>query len=179
MLNVNLNGGMQDEYFAASQSILEDGTRFRTKPYFHGTKKEPLKLQVSFAFEYDWGVNDLRYVRSWLTEPTNYVPLIFSNEPEKIYYVLYVDEPELLHNSLSQGYLTLNFRCNDAYAFSPLMLSEIYEWEDNPFHLTQHAFVEGELNGLVLDKNNHLTLQPDSFTWNKLNDEATWNEIFK
>ncbi|MNZ98186.1 Phage tail protein [compost metagenome] len=179
MLNVNLDGGMQSEYFAASQSINEDKTRGRSKPYFQGIEKEPLSLTVNFAFEEEWTRDELRYVRRWLTEPNYYSPLIFSNDPEKIYYAIYIDEPELLHNSVSQGYITLNFRCNDAYAYSPLMLSPLYDWDESPLTITKNDFSSGELNGVVLDLNNRLTLSTTSLTWiDMLPNGATWNDIF-
>ncbi|MFF2090184.1 distal tail protein Dit [Paenibacillus sp. NPDC058174] len=176
MLNVNLDGGMHNQYFASSQSINEVKIRGKTKSYFQSVEKDPLKISVTFAFEEGWDETSLRSIRKWLTEPTYYAPLKFSNNNEKIYYALYVDEPELLHNSLSQGYITINFRCNDAYAYSPLMLSPIYDWDESPLVITQKRFNNGQLNGVVLNTDDQITLATASPTWGSLPSSALWSD---
>lgn len=179
MLNVTLDGSMQEEYLGASQSILEDKIKGRHKPYFQGIEKKPLELTVHFAFENGWTTEELRSIRRWLTEPSYYVPLTFSNDPEKIYYVLYIDDPYLLHNSASQGYVTLRFRCNDSYAYSPLMTSPIYDWAENVQTIRHQDFSAGELLGIVQDASGRLSLTPDVFKWSDLPASAVWSDIFK
>jgi len=176
-MNVNIDSGMQEEYFAYSRSIIEQETRWRSKPYFSNIKKEPLKLTVSFAFEDTWNDDLIRQVRRWLTEVDYYKPLIFSNDPEKIYYALCVDDSSLIHNSLKQGYIKLNFRCNDSYAYSPIIVSDEYDWDESPLIVTQNDFSSGQLNGIALDNNNHLTLNQNLATWNDIPTSTTWKDV--
>ncbi|REK76303.1 distal tail protein Dit [Paenibacillus paeoniae] len=179
MLNVSLDGNMQEEYLAASQSILEDKIRGRHKPYFQGIAKKPLELTVHFAFENGWDAEELRSIRRWLTEPAYYVPLTFSNDPEKIYYVLYSDDPHLLHNSAAQGYVTLRFRCNDSYAYSPLMTSQVYDWTEQMHTINHNEFHAGDRLGTTLDSSGQLTLTPNVFKWSDLPVNGVWSDIFK
>lgn len=157
-MNVNLDGGMQEEYFAASQSIIENKTRGRNKPYFHGIDKEPINLTVNFAFENGWDNEELKKIRRWLTSPKYYAPLAFSNEPEKIYYALYIDEPVLLHNSMSQGYITIRFRCNGSYAYTPLMTTPEYTWTDIDLNVNVTNFSVGERVDVTLTSGNKIQL---------------------
>lgn len=181
MLNVSLYGGMQSEYFAASQTINKVTVKNRDKPYFQNKKKDVLTLTVDFAFEEEWTEDELRSVRRWLSEPEYYVPLVFSNNPEKIYYAMYIDRPELYHNCRSQGYLTITFECNDAYAYSPLLLSEVYDWsnienqsvEIDDFSTGKHTRTEIDNDGRLVLVNN------TNFTWEDLfGNHATWEELF-
>ncbi|MCU6710074.1 phage tail family protein [Paenibacillus sp. J5C_2022] len=177
MLQISLDGGMQEEYFAASQSIVEDRARGRQKPYFQRLEKSPLELAVQIAFQEEWTDGDLRALRRWLTEPHYYAPLIFSSDPEKIYYALYVDEPRLIHNARNEGYITLRFRCNDGYAYSPLMMSEQYDWEDNPTHIGLMQFTAGIHIGTVTNEWQQLTLAAERRRWSDLPPDSSWENL--
>lgn len=179
LLNVSLDGGMQQEYFAAGQSINKITIKDRHKPYFQNIKKDVLTLTVDFAFEENWTEDELRSVRRWLTEPTYYAPLIFSNNPEKIYYALYIDRPELYHNSLSHGYLTITFECSDAYAYSPLTMSEIYNWSDlSNKSIRTNDFINGKHVRTATNTNSHIILPSSNLTWNDIfNGFSTWNQL--
>jgi putative phage tail component, N-terminal domain len=180
MLNVSLEGGMQEEYFAASQSIIETKISGRDKPYFQRKEKAPLKLTVNFAFEEHWDEKELNFIRRWLSEPEYYVPLTFSNNNEKIYYVLYEDEPMLVHNSLRQGYITINFRCNDSYAFSPITykpnVDDFYNWDSGIENILVNDFTNGTHNQTIVE-NDKLTLSSDTVRWRDLPLHLTWREI--
>jgi predicted phage tail component-like protein len=177
IINVNMDSGMQEEYFASSRSINEEKTRGRSKPYFQGTEKEPIMLSVSFAFEDAWDDDLLRRVRVWLTEQDYYKPLIFSNDLEKVYYAICVDDTQLVHNSLQQGYIKLNFRCNDAYAYSPLTLSQQYDWNEIPMLVKQGDFSIGGLHGVVLNESNHLTLSSTLKKWSDFPPNTKWKDL--
>lgn len=178
IMNVNVDGGMIEEFFGASKSINEEKIRGRSRPYFQGVEKEPLEFTVEFAFQDQWNEQLIRDVRNWLLDQDDYKPLTFANNPEKIYYVICIDEPRLIHTSLKNGYVKLHFRCNDSYAFSPQTRSENYIWEDEPIITEQHIdFSNGEKHGLVLDNDNHLTISNEDKTWENLSLSATWQDI--
>ncbi|OME55373.1 hypothetical protein BSK59_12905 [Paenibacillus odorifer] len=174
-INVNLDSGMQEEYFASSQSINEEKVLGKNKPIFQSVSKEPLKLTVTFAYEEQWDEDTLRDLRRWLTEPTSYAPLIFSNNPEKIYYAMYVDDPNL-HHSFSQGYITLTFRCNDSYGFTPLR-SKTYDWKQNKYELSINNFSEGEMKSIIIDSDGGLILNPHKTKWSDFPPQTKWHEL--
>lgn len=165
IINVNISTGMQEEPFAYSRSIMEDKIRGRSKPYFKGIKKEPLSFTVNFAFEDTWDEEKIKEIKRWLTEQDYYKPLYFSEDVERIYYALVVDDPVLIHNCLKQGYVTLTFRCNDAYAYSPVYTSREYYWDESPVVINKNNFSSGQLNGVILNENKKLILNPVKRKW--------------
>jgi len=116
--NINIDTGMQSEPFFAERSIEEIEIPGNETPYFQRVKSKPLSFAVSFMFNDKWDERKLREVRRWLKQDY-YQPLWFEEEPERIYYALAVEDSTLIHNCLKQGYVTLTFRCDSPYAYSP------------------------------------------------------------
>ncbi|MNW28317.1 Phage tail protein [compost metagenome] len=146
-----MNSGMQEEVFAAPRSINEISIKGRDKPYFQNNKKEPLQFQVSFAFAETWDKQMISDVARWLTEQAYYQPLFFSDDPEKIYYALCVNDPTIIHNGLNEGYLNLTFRCDAPYAYSPLYTSPVHPWRYQPFTVQVQDTAAGEKNKIFVD----------------------------
>ncbi|MGG1650408.1 distal tail protein Dit [Paenibacillus sp. NRS-1775] len=159
IVNVNMSSGMQEEIFAASRSINEVSIKGRDRSYFQNTKKEPLKFNVSFAFLDKWDDVKIREVARWLTEQSYYQPLFFSDDPEKVYYAICVDDINLVHNCLKQGYITLTFRCDAPYAYSPIYTPPVYQWRYQPFDV-QVNDTNGVRNKVIIE-NGKLTLNPN------------------
>lgn len=141
IVNVNVNSsGMLEEQFTASREINEKKIRGRSKPYFNSIEKSPLTIPVNFAFLDTFDEQKIREVARWLTNPTYYKPLFFSSNINRIFYALTVEDSNLIHNALSQGYVQLNFRCNDAYSYSPQYLSQVYDLANNTLNGTNIVF---------------------------------------
>jgi predicted phage tail component-like protein len=115
--NVTVDGGIIDEPFVAEREIIETEIRGRDRPYFSGVKLHPRILDLKFVFTNGFDATSLKNVRQWLCQ-TYYKPMIFSNNPDKVYYCLLHSDPRLLHNGLSQGYVSCQFRCDGPYAYS-------------------------------------------------------------
>ena len=182
IVNVNFSVGFQEEPFGYSRSIIEEKIRGRSKPYFKGIEKQPLTFTVNFAFEDTWDDEKIREIKRWLLEQDYYKPLFFSNDidegdVERIYYALVVNDPVLVHNCLKQGYVTLTFRCNDSYAYSPIYLSREYHWDENPVVIEKSDFASGQLNGVILDENNKLILDPTKKRWSDFLSNVKWKDI--
>jgi phage-related protein len=144
VVNVNISSGMQSEPFAASISIREVVIKGNSRPYFQGIQQSPLEFTVTFAFNSTFTSDDLRAVSRWLYEPNFYSPLQFfdgtGEDLNQIYYALFVGEPEIVHNSANAGYINLKVRCNDAYAYSGIYTSEIYDYTTNSVGGTSYVF---------------------------------------
>lgn len=182
IMNINISSGMQEEPFAYSRSIIEESTRWRSKPYFKGIKKEPLSFTVNFAFEEKWDDEKIHEVKRWLTEQEYYKPLYFSDEEdgsdvEKIYYALCINDPTLVHNCLKEGYVSITFRCNDSYAYSPIYTSREYDWNEIPITIRKTSFNSGQRNGVVLDSNNKLVLNANKKKWSDFSSTTKWTDI--
>ncbi|MFF2834244.1 phage tail domain-containing protein [Cellulosimicrobium cellulans] len=178
IFNVNLNSGMQEESLAATRELREQTVRGRDKPYFEDIAKQPLKFDVSFAFEDRFNTVKLREVTRWLTEHSYYRPLYFTNEigkePEKIYYAVVVDSPTLIHNSLQQGYVKLSFRCDSPYAYSPPIKSKDYDWIDSPYTRSINNFSPNQQERTVIDPSGKIILNPFRPRWMDDPPGTTW-----
>jgi predicted phage tail component-like protein len=117
IINVAISTGSYEEPFMASRSIKEYTIRGQEKPLFQEITRESKSLQVSFYFENGWNDDLIREVARWL-DVEFYHPLTFSEDEEKVYYVLPVDSSSIIHNGLKQGYITLTFRCDSPYSYS-------------------------------------------------------------
>mgnify|MGYP001064795372 FL=1 len=168
IINVNISSGMQEEPFVAGREIRETSIRGNDRPYFQGIDRQPLQFNVSFAFEERWNRELINKVARWLTDHEYYKPLIFSDEPEKIYYALFVDNPTLIHNCLSEGYINLTVRCDSPYVYSPLSLTKIYDWNETPQTIEDSNMSQEELNNLIVDANGRLVLHPNKTKWSDL-----------
>lgn len=149
IINVSIDGGMQEEPFLAARSIREVKVKGRKNPYFQEIEYEPLQFNVSFAFEDTWDEAKIRSVARWLGDQTYYKPLIFSEMPNRIFYVIFVDSPQLIHNTLKQGYIELSVRCDSPYSYSPVYTSALFDYSTNPVEGTAYTFVN---NGDVINK---------------------------
>jgi hypothetical protein len=119
IVNVNIDTGMLEEPFLDNRSINETFIQGRTKPYFMGIKSEPLILRLSFAFLSTWDDELIREIIQ-IFHVDYYKPLWFEDAEDQIFYCMTTAEPALIHNSLKQGYINLQFRCNDIYTYSRL-----------------------------------------------------------
>jgi predicted phage tail component-like protein len=134
--NVSLNNNMHEEQFFASRSIVEQKIRGNSKPYFQGVEYEPLTLSLSFAFEDTWNDALIRDVARWLRQDY-YKPLWFAEDPGRIFYCMCVDDSQLVHNGLKQGYITLKLRCDSPYTYSPVLTKG---WLNFSTIIGPHAF---------------------------------------
>jgi predicted phage tail component-like protein len=107
-----------NEPFISKRSLVETSIKGRDRPYLNWVKPEPLEFDLTFVFLNKWDDNSIKEVRRWLTQ-TYYKPMIFDEDPNKIYYAMMVSDPKILHNGLEEGYCNLKFRCDGAYVYSP------------------------------------------------------------
>lgn len=131
ILNINVSNGMLEEPFLSGRELREVIIKGNDIPYFQLLKRLPLSFQVNFAFENTWENTDkIREIARWLNQ-SYYQELFFSDDITRIYYALVIDDPILIHNGLMQGYLTLNFRCNSPYTYTPIYQSELFDFSSS------------------------------------------------
>lgn len=146
IININTGSGMQSEPFVADEEIQEVYIRGNDRPYFQGTTKKPLQFQVSFAFEDTWDTDKIRSVARWLTNHSYYKPLQFSYDLDRVFYCKFVDSAELIHNCLSQGYITLTARCDSPYSYTQVY-EQIVDCSNNTVNGIDFTFINnGDLN---------------------------------
>ena len=165
LINVNLNSGMYEENLSPNKTINEIKIRGRSKPYHQNIEYEPLEFSVSFAFLDTWDKTKLRQVTNWLCNQSYYKPLYFSddldeeNNPTRIYYAMVHEDSTLVHNGLSQGYVNITFRCNDAFKYSPVYTTDELTFNSNIITETTIAdFYLGDINDLSITSDNSLKL---------------------
>jgi len=115
--NVNVDTGMNEEMFLADNSINEAYIKGRTKPYFMNKSYTPLMFNLSFAFLEPWNEELIQEVaRTFHVD--YYKPMWFDDDDDIIYYCMNTDSSQLIHNGLQEGYVNLQFKCNDICAYS-------------------------------------------------------------
>lgn len=128
-IQIHDDGGLFTEQFVADKSIVEEKIRGRDEPYFYGVEREPLSFTLSFWFDTELSVEKKREIARWLDQDY-YKPLYTVDNPERIYYAMCTDSSEHIHNGIEFGYVTLNFRTNSPYAFSPVYEKE-FDFSNN------------------------------------------------
>lgn len=125
IINVNLDGGLFQEFFIPAREIKETFIRGSKKPFFHGIDSKPLEFTLSFAFENSFNKNTLngrhqklRELARWLNKPY-YIPFGIVGD-DRIFYVTPINDNELYHNGMQEGYVTIDFRCDAPWAYSKI-----------------------------------------------------------
>ncbi|TVY09985.1 distal tail protein Dit [Paenibacillus cremeus] len=128
ILNVNVSQGMYEEPFLASRTIHEVKIRGNDKPYYQYTELSPIEFSVSFALQDSFDQTKLRQIARWLNV-SYFCPLVFSDDPDKIYFAMPVNDSSLIHTG-TNGYINLKFRTNAPYAYSP-SYTQTYDFSSN------------------------------------------------
>ncbi|MFC3749257.1 phage tail domain-containing protein [Paenibacillus sp. GCM10012306] len=147
IVNVNMETGMLEENFLPEQTINETTIRGNDTPYFIEQKKTPFKVNLTFAFVDNFDEGKLEEVYRWLGKQTYYKPMVLSNDWNKVYYLLYTGEPRLLHNSLKEGYVTIEMRSISPYTYSPVYQPEWLDCSSN--NANGMEFVVENKGGLI------------------------------
>jgi predicted phage tail component-like protein len=139
-MNVHIESGLYQESFLANRSINEIKIKGRSEPYFQNIEDSPISLKLTFAFEDSFDTEKIRAVARALKKDF-YFPLVFSQNPDRIFYAICVDESQLIHTGLGTGYITVNFRCNAPWSYSPTFSSPLYDLTSNPIEGTSIQFI--------------------------------------
>ena len=116
---VTTDSGLYKDIFLPSRKITEKNISGRNAPYFQRVESEPLSFSISIYIENWEEENSIRRIARWLYQDY-YKPLWFESNPHNVYYALVEGSSELVHNGLNDGYITLKFRTNSPYSFSPV-----------------------------------------------------------
>ena len=116
-------GGLFEENFLPTRSIVETKVAKRDKPYFQRVEYEPLSFTLTIFIE-EWKHRDnLRQIAKWLFQEY-YQPLQFETNSNRIFYAIVEGDSSLIHNGMKKGYVTLNIRCNSPFSYSKPNLHE-------------------------------------------------------
>ncbi len=117
VINVKTSSGLYKQHFMSQREIIESETPDNDFPYFQQIKRRPIQFDLTLYFEDGFTDDQLQDLRQ-LFNVDFYKPMVFGEQPEKIYYCVPVDLSELNHNGAKQGYVTISFRCNSPFSFS-------------------------------------------------------------
>ena len=129
VINCSVESGLYEEQFLPSTEIITTNIRDRDEPYFQTKKLSPRVLDVTLAFEDDITSDKLRALGR-LFNQNYYCPMIFSDDLDKIYYVMYQGDPSLFHTGIN-GYVKFQLLCKSPYIYTSEYLSEVYTITDS------------------------------------------------
>lgn len=171
------NKGLYQESFLPQRKIVETKVANRNKPYFQRVELEPLSFKLSFVI-LDWdNLQALRRVAKWLFTDT-YKPLVFSSNPDRVFYAMVEGEPSLLHNGAKEGFVELTFRCDSPFSYSTERNFDNVEFRStNKGAVVASDFTKGDMTN-VINTSNGLTLEKIDTTWGALyKTTKTWGEL--
>ena len=143
---VSSNGGLFEETFLATKNIKEDRVPGNDIPYLLGVDRDPLTLPLAMYFQPDLNEHEVRSITRWLDQDT-YKPFYFEDNPNRIYYAMYIGDSRRLHNGIEKGVVYMQFRTNSPYSFSPVYTSGKYDLSSNDVDGTIINFPnEGDVN---------------------------------
>ena len=168
IINVSIEEVWVDEPFLATAEISNVNIKGRDKPYFMGITRQPLRLNLTFAFAEGWD-EDLIQEVAMLFHTDYYKPLSFSENEDRVFYCMYSGDPRILHYKLKQGYIEMELVCNDICAYSRVKEqtftgSSLVLSEDGKYHITFSN--RGNLPiypEIILDTKSDPTLDEDGF----------------
>ena len=131
VLNVSVDSGLYEEPFLGTVNILQETIRGRTKPYYMGKQIEQKELNLTLFLPENFSDDQLREIARWLGTPDFYVPLIFSEDPDKIYFCMLNSDSSVFHAGTNNGYIKISMLCDSCYSYSPVFLSPLYDLSSN------------------------------------------------
>ena len=120
------------EHLIADRQIYETVVKDRDKPYFGYVHKDPLSfdlfLYLGDRYRWDQGYKERMFEKlaAWLDVDT-YKPLSFCGNLDRVYYALPIEETEIFHNGLGQGYIQVYMRCDSPYSYSHFVDTGFYK----------------------------------------------------
>lgn len=178
LLNCTVDGGMFEETFLPSRSIVETKVVGRDKPYFQSIDLEPLQFDLTFAFENGYDERRIREVARWLFQPY-YKPFYTVENPNRVFYCMVEGDSNLIHNGTKQGYITLTMRCDSAYSYTQKTLKEKMGFSSSK--LTKTASENTFSSGMgsmenILITNGKMSVNKRQTTWRTLTGKK-WSDL--
>jgi len=137
LINVNTSSGLMEESMMGTRSIVEQKVNGNPIPYLTRVEKEPNTLPpLNFCFEEPWNDDLIEEICDWL-DLDQYGTLAFSENLNRIFKVIPIESPSMIHNGLKQGYFTITFRCDSPYTYSPIIqpIFDFSKQEENTFEI--------------------------------------------
>lgn len=123
ILSIVLDKGMYEETLVSSREIKETEIK-GSKPMLNSIDNSPLEFEMTLAFEDKFTKEDIDKVIRWLFVDY-YRPLYFEGREDRVFMCFPVDEAQIVHNGLNEGYLTLKMRCDSSNVYSPLITTPL------------------------------------------------------
>lgn len=119
IVQIQKGNGLFEESFMPVRTIVEEMIPGRDEPYYYGTSLTPIEDDIVLYTDNELTTRQVEEICDFLFAPY-YKPLTFSDNPERIYFAMFIGDAKLIHNGAEQGYFSIKFRCNSPYSFSPV-----------------------------------------------------------
>ena len=113
-----LSSGLPRTKFMGGVQILETHPDNALYPYYHGKKYKPLSFRIAITCPDGGMTHEKMYdIAKWLTVD-EYKPFIADDNTGRMYYCMCINEADFITNGLNEGYVELEFRCRDGFAWT-------------------------------------------------------------
>lgn len=134
---INRSGSLFDDQLVSEKIIIEEKIEGRDSPYFYGVEYSPISFPLSIYFDENLSNEKTREVLRWLNQDT-YKPFYMEDAPERIWYVMIINDISSIHNGIRSGYMELELRTDSSRTKTPYVLSDVYR-------------LRGNANGTIID----------------------------
>lgn len=182
IIKVNIGGGLIEDLLVSSKTIIEEKIEGRDSPYFYGVERQPLSFPLPIYFDKNLSVDKVREILRWLDHDT-YKPFYMKDNPERVWYVMIVDDIKTIHNGIKSGYIELNLRTDSPHTQTPYVMSGMFSFRDNAngkeiefenigdFEIKPNVYIAKVGNGDITIKN--FSSESGEFKFTNLEDGET------
>lgn len=115
---IRTNSGLFSMPFVSSRDVKEDYPYKSRSPYFFGTQQQLPTITLTFStLANNMTSNKLKEIASWLFQ-SEYKEFYSEDNPDKIYYLMAVNEINFQTNGNNEGYLEVQFKSKYPYALT-------------------------------------------------------------
>jgi predicted phage tail component-like protein len=185
--NMRIGNESNDMYavqIIGDRSLREEKIPGRQAPYFYGLEDSPLTVSITVALDQPKTISELRSFFRWLYNQNEYKKLVFDTDPNKIYYALFIGQPQFIYidrsigadinenNRKLIGYITLQARCNAGTAFSPAIqiikvnpvYTTLFDLNNNGDNIVFPSLTIKMGNTTIASPDNYLKLKIENLT---------------
>lgn len=127
--------GIFERQFGPNRKLNTETIPGSPLPYAFGFEHELLSGEIQMLSEHPWTLYREREICNWLFQD-NFGEFISLDNPDIVYYVIFIEDGQMSLGTNRTGYFTVNFTCDAPWGWSKPLVQQ-YELKDSsPFRFT-------------------------------------------
>jgi hypothetical protein len=152
IINATLSRDMYEQVVGGNRKISTESIAGRDEVYFKGIDTEPVRLQLTIAFQKHVTTAVIRQVLRWLLGPKTYVPITF-DEGQNYLFAIFTGSNSFYYvgkeDGSTIGYLKMFLETNSPYLYSGNTTVNFYQTEANSVDGTGYTITNFDSDEMV------------------------------